>query len=282
MNFRQVGKKIKTIGNVKKITKAMQMVSAVKMKKAQIAATEGQPYREVLQDMIARVIENSQSRYTESKKNNTKDKTLYIFISSNKALCGSFNFNLLKLAVNTITFAQSTFITMGRKGSTMIAKMGGTISADFSENLPFIDNTSAIFTIVEQGFLNGEYTKIALVYNKFISTLHIEPTIEQLLPISKEELLALKTSGRDYVIEPDKSAIIESLLNDYIKEKINGAVLNSEASEHSSRMIAMKNATDNAQEIIFNLTLLKNKLRQSSITNELLDITTAQSTTEEN
>lgn len=282
MNFRQVGKKIKTIGNVKKITQAMQMISAIKMKKAQTAATEGQPYREVLQDMISRLIENSQSNYIESQKKVMNENTLYIFISSNKALCGSFNFNLLKLAVNTIDFKKSTFLTLGRKGAAMIAKTGGAITADFSESLPFIDNTTAIFNVVSQGFLNGEYSKIFLVYNKFISTLRIEAKIEQLLPISKRELLALKSKAHDYVIEPDKSVVIENLLNDYIKEKIIGAILNSDASEHSSRMIAMKNATDNAAEIIFNLTLLKNKLRQSSITNELLDITTAQSTTEEN
>jgi F-type H+-transporting ATPase subunit gamma len=281
MNFRQVGKKISAIGNVKKITKAMQMVSAVKMKKAQALALEGNPYRQVLQEMISRVIENTQSRYVETI--DKKDgKTLYIFISTNKALCGSCNFNLIKLAASSIDFNKSSFITVGRKGATMVSKLGGTITADFSENLPFIDNTSDIFSLVSQGFLAGEYSKIAIVYNKFISTLHIEPTIDQLLPISKQELTSMKTQERDYVIEPDASVIIDSLLNDYIKEKIIGAILNSEASEHSSRMIAMKNATDNAQEIMFNLTLLKNKLRQSSITNELLDITTAQSTTEEN
>jgi F-type H+-transporting ATPase subunit gamma len=274
-------KKISAIGNVKKITKAMQMVSAVKMKKAQALALEGSPYRQVLQEMISRVIENTQSRYVETI--DKKDgKTLYIFISTNKALCGSCNFNLIKLAASSIDFNKSSFITVGRKGATMVSKLGGTITADFSENLPFIDNTSDIFSLVSQGFLAGEYSKIAIVYNKFISTLHIEPTIDQLLPISKQELTSMKTQERDYVIEPDASVIIDSLLNDYIKEKIIGAILNSEASEHSSRMIAMKNATDNAQEIMFNLTLLKNKLRQSSITNELLDITTAQSTTEEN
>jgi len=281
MNFRQVGKKIRTIGNVKKITKAMQMVAAVKMKKAQTVALQGQPYRDVLQKMIGNVIDQGTSKFIKQDGQDYTGKTLYILISSNKGLCGSFNFNVIKLALREIDFNNSSFITLGKKGSTLVSKMGGAVQADFSDNVPFIDNVSAIFTMISQSFLSGEYSKIAVVYNKFISTFKIVPSIEPILPISKEELIALQKKGDQYIIEPDKASIVESLLNDYLKEKITGAILDSEASEHSSRMMAMKNATDNAGDIIFNLTLLKNKLRQASITNELLDITTAKISTED-
>lgn len=277
MNFRQVGKKIRTIGNVKKITKALQMVSSVKMRKAQVSATQGQPYRALLQKMISRVADQQVSKFVKQDGISYPEKTLYILLSSNKGLCGSFNFNVVKLAVKEVEFKNADFITLGKKGATMLSKVGGTIKADFSANEPFVDNVSAIFSIVSEGFLNGEYGKVAIIYNKFISTFKIVSTIETLLPISKDELNVEEKDAHidDYVIEPDKETIVLHLLDDYLKEKVTGTILDSIASEHSSRMMAMKNATDSASDIILGLTLLKNKLRQASITSELLDITTA-------
>ncbi len=275
MNFRQVGKKIKTIGNVKKITKAMQMVAAVKMRKAQMAAVAGQPYREILTNVISRVIEKSSSEFLDTNREDIEGQNLYIIISSNKGLCGSFNLNLLKQIVNEVDFKHSHFLTVGKKGAVLASKLGGTMVADFSENTPFIDNVSALFTLITEGYLGRKYNKIYLAYNHFVSTLKIFPVIEQLLPLSLEEILKLKQGNDSYLIEPNDDTIIESLLQDYIKEKISGSILESEAAFYSSQMMAMKNATDNAGEIIFNLNLLKNKLRQASITNELLDITTA-------
>jgi F-type H+-transporting ATPase subunit gamma len=283
MNFRQVGKKIKTIGNVKKITKAMQMVSAVKMKKAQRLALQGKPYRNILEKMIIRVTTGSNHQFVagNQKEEMAMDKKLYIIISSNKGLAGSFNFNLFKHLFANVNFEKNDFITLGRKGAQFIAKMGGHVVADFSEEVPFIKNVSALYKISTAEFLTT-YSSVHLVYNNFISTFKMVATIETLLPITKEEIetLVADQDETEYIIEPSREAIMESLINEYIKEKIIKAILNSEAAEHSARMMAMKSATDNAQDIIYNLTMFKNKLRQSSITNELLDMTIAKESAE--
>lgn len=284
MNFRQVKKKIKTVGNVKKITKAMQMVSAVKMKKAQRQALEGRLYREYLEKIINKAMEKMEGEYSDllMKKNErelSKSKVLNILISSNKGLCGGFNFGLLSFVLKNTDIEKDDFVIMGKKASDFLARLKSHIRADFSNQMPFIDNVSATFSLVVEGYLNGEYGEINLIYNKFISTSKFETIKTKLLPIEDftkvkdekiEELL-----NREYVIEPSPEEIVDAVLRDLIKEKIKTAILDSEAAEQSARMIAMKNATDNATDIIYNLNLEGNKLRQASITSELLDMISA-------
>jgi len=288
MNFRQVRKKIRTIQNVRKITRAMQMVAAVKMKKAQKVAYEGRPYQEKLQEIINRVLPSINPQLSpllRKSEPQPQGKNLYIFISSNKGLCGGFNFNLFKLALKEIQFEKDEFIVLGKKAVDFILKMRGKIIADFSQQTPFADNVSAIFSLAVEGFLKGQYNTVYLFYNQFISTFRSEPRKNQLLPISRPQDLMTKINVkvlREYLIEPSPQEIIEPLLEDFLKEKIKNAILNSEAAEHSARMLAMKNATDNAADIIYNLTLLKNKLRQDGITNELLDIISAKQAVEGN
>lgn len=283
MNLRQVRKKIRTIGNVKKITKAMQMVAAVKMKKAQKITLEGRPYQEILDKIIKRLLTAdivSFSPFLKKTKEEAIDKNLYVFISTNKGLCGTFNFNLFKFALKEINFEKNDFIILGKKGATFILRMGGNIIADFSDQMPFIDNVSAIFSLVVANFLNNKYQTVYLVYNKFLSTFRSEPIKTQLLPIvSFEELSGIEVKI-DYLIEPSPLEILDSLIQDFLRERIRGAILDSEAAEHSARMMSMKNATENAEEITYNLTLLRNKLRQQSITYELLDMITAKEATE--
>lgn len=272
MNFRQVRKKIKAIGNVKQITKAMQMVASVKMKKSQDAAISGRYYREILNKAASRVLSGD----LDKKEKSAQTKNMYIFISSNKGLCGSFNFNLFKKTLKEVDFKTSDFITLGKKGTEFILKMGGTVIADFSAQLPFIDHVSAVFALFSEKYYLGEYKTVFVAYNKFISTLRNEPRIEKLMPIEKDPASAeVKTKALDYLIEPSADEVLQALIEEFLKDKIRGAILDSEAAEHSSRMMAMKNATDSAGEIIYNLTLLRNKLRQTSITAELLDIVTA-------
>ncbi len=152
-----------------------------------------------------------------------------------------------------VDFKMSQFVTLGKKGATLTAKMGGETTADFSEQVPFMNNVSAIFKLMLEGYKNQNYNKIFLVYNHFVSTFKIIPTITQLLPISFEEISKEKKSTETYLIEPLGDEIINNLLQDYIKEKITGAILESEAAFYSSQMMAMKNATDNAGDIITNL-----------------------------
>ncbi len=277
MNIRLVRKKIKSVSNVKKITKAMQMVSAIKMKKAQQRAIEGKPYREDLEKIIYKVVmslEKNFSRLMEGPVLNT-NRNLVILVTSNKGLCGAFNFNLFRYISSKVDFAKTDFITIGKKGALFAAKMGGNVIADFSQS-SIADNISAVFSTALTNFLSGKYTKVVLFYNKFISTTRFESVDAVLLPVSISNLNPENAAEKnEYLVEPSPTTVIDSLLRSFIEGKIRGAIIESDAAEHSSRMIAMKSATDNAEDVIYNLTLLRNKIRQEKITNELLDMVTA-------
>ncbi|KKQ24039.1 MAG: ATP synthase F1, gamma subunit [Candidatus Roizmanbacteria bacterium GW2011_GWC2_37_13] len=286
MNLRQTRKKIKSVGNVKKITKAMQMIAAIKMKKSQTAAIEGRPYDEELKKIISRVIPMVNEKYSPllvKQEEAENKKKLAIVIASNKGLCGGFNINLFRFVSKNVDFKQTDLVIIGKK-ATFLSRLGANISADFSSpnNL---NNISAVFNFASEKFLKGDYQEIILFFNKFISVLRVEPVKVLILPVkldlTKEEPL-IKTRASDYLIEPTPETIIDPLLKSYVQELIKNAIIESEASEHSSRMIAMKNATDNASDVIYNLTMLRNKIRQENITNELLDMVSAKASVEGN
>lgn len=282
MNLRIIRKKIKSINNVKKITKAMQLVSAVKMKKAQQEAMEGMIYRSYLNKIILKTIALVDKNYSPLIYSHTNNgKNLYIVISSNKGLCGFFNLSIFKFISQKIDLKKSEFIVLGKKAAFFINKIGGKIIADFS-NFNFNVAISPIFSETLTRFLKGEYEKVFIIYNHFINTVKFETIEMQILPakidwekLKTEKIFDIDFKRKEYIIEPDPKKIIDEAIKNLIEEKIRGAVLESQASEHSARMIAMKNATDNAGEIIHNLTLLRNKVRQEKITNELLDMTSA-------
>lgn len=286
MNLREVRKKIKSTNNVKKITKAMQMVSSVKMKKAQRVALEGRPYREALERMIERVATSGdikESKFVKPNKD-AKQKELVIYVTANKGLSGSFLTNLNRYVLKKIDYDKTDFVTIGNRGAMFLGVTKGKILANFNSPHPIVE-VSAVFSIIHDEFLKGTYNKVHIVYNKFINTLKFETTKEQVLPVelkefeNKEEKKEKVLEGV-YDIEPSPEEIIDSLLESYIEEKIRGAILNSEAAEHSARMIAMKNATDNATDLIYSLVLEGNKLRQQTITSELLDMITAKESVE--
>ncbi len=283
MNLRQVRKKIKSITNVKKITKAMQLVSAVKMKKAQQVAVEGRPYQEGLESIIKKVVSTVDVTTSPLLKqiDPAGKKELVIFITANKGLCGAFNVNLFRLLMRKENMKQMDFITIGKKGAMFLSLTGNEVVADFSSSSP-VSETSAIFQMILKNFLEERYAKVSVVYNKFISTLHSESIKEVLLPLTLQGDMQQKKRQADYLIEPSKKELLDNLLKDFVEEKIRAAILNSEASEHSARMIAMKNATDNATDVVYSLTLLRNKLRQQKITYELLDMITAKESVESN
>lgn len=284
MNIRQARKKIKSVGNVKKITKAMQLVSAIKMKKAQQLALEGQPYQSHLEGIIRKIIAKVDTRHSSliSRKTDIgKKKDLAVVISSNKGLCGGFNMNLFRFVLKNSDFKTTDFVVVGKK-ATLLGKFGGNIIADFSSNSP-LENVSAIFNLILTKFLDHSYDNVYLFYNLFVSTLRVEPKKDILLPIQfllGQEQTEKKESELEYLIEPSAEEIIDSLLRSFVQEKIQFALIQSDAGEHSSRMIAMKNATDNATDVIYNLTMLRNKLRQEKITGELLDMVTAKESVE--
>jgi len=284
MNIREVRKKLKSVGNVKKITNAMEMVSVIKMKKAQQKATESKPYEDNLDRVIKEMtvkIDPSFSKLLRTPSENVTH-SLSIVITSDKGLCGAYNMNLLRFLAKNCHFEENDFIVIGKKGALFLNKMGAKIVADFSSGSP-VNNVSAIFRLVLDGYLNDKYRAVNIFFNRFVSTLKNEPIKLELLPITyqPETEVDKKVKIKEYLIEPDPKQVIDQLLNSYIEERIRNSIIQAEAGEHSSRMIAMKNATDNAEQVIYNLTLLRNKIRQEKITYELLDMMTAKESVEE-
>lgn len=291
MNIRTIKKKIKSVTNVKKITNAMQMVSAIKMKKAQQLATEGKPYQEEIEKIIKVVSQKIDPSYSPliSRQIDKKsaNKKLAIVIATNKGLCGSFNFNLFRFVVKNADFKNTDFIIVGKKAN-LLGKFSANITADYSSNVP-LNSVSALFEVALNKFIDKTYDEVLLFYNQFISTLSSNPVKKTILPVSftkNDENIAgdtkLNEKSYEYLIEPDPKQIIDSLLKSYVEEKIRFAFIQSEAGEHSLRMIAMKNATDNATDVIYNLTMVRNKVRQEKITSELLDMITAKESVESN
>lgn len=286
MNLRQTRKKIKSVTNVKKITNAMEMISAIKMKKAQAEALEGRPYDEEIKKIISKIMPKVESKFSPllvEKENLPVKKRLALVVASNKGLCGGFNINLFRFINQNTDFANTDFIITGKK-AVYLSRLGANIIADFSATNP-MSNVSAIFNMALEKYLNEGYFEIVLFYNKFISVLKTEPTMTRILPVKIEVPEAeVKDSKepKDYLIEPAPEEIVDSLLRSYVQEAIKNSIIESEASEHSSRMISMKNATDNATHVIYNLTMLRNKIRQENITNELLDMVSAKASVDVN
>ncbi|MFA6081664.1 MAG: ATP synthase F1 subunit gamma [Patescibacteria group bacterium] len=287
MNIRTIRKKIKSVTNVKKITKAMQLVSAIKMKKAQQVAVDGRPYQEEIENIIRAVspkIDPSLSPLISFPEDKVERKNLAIVIASNKGLCGSFNFNLLRFIVKNTDLKNTDFIIVGKKAN-LLSKFSANITADYSSNVP-MNNVSALFEFALTKYLDRTYKKIDLYHNQFVSTIQSNPIVTTLLPINftqkTESSREIKTKESEYLIEPNPKKIIDSLLRSFVEEKLRFALIQSEAGEHSLRMMAMKNATDNATDVIYNLTLVRNKIRQEKITSELLDMVTAKESVESN
>lgn len=281
MNIRIIRKKIKSVTNVKKITKAMQMVSAIKMKKAQQVAVDGRPYQEEIEKIIRAVspkIDASLSPLIGQPDDKIERKNLAIVIASNKGLCGSFNFNLLRFIVKNTDFKNTDFIIVGKKAN-LLSKFSAHIMADYSSSVP-LNNVSALFEFSLSKYLDKTYKKVELYHNQFISTIQSNPVVTTLLPINFENSVTEKPS--EYLIEPNPKKIVDSLLRSFVEEKLRFAFIQSEAGEHSLRMMAMKNATDNATDVIYNLTMVRNKIRQEKITSELLDMVTAKESVESN
>lgn len=284
MNVRQVRKKTKSVSNVKKITRSMQLVSAIKMKKAQQAALEARPYQQNLELVIKKVMTkveavNSPLLVTHSQ---PTSPDLVILLTGNKGLCGSFNIDLFRFIAYNVDVKNCKFITIGKKGAQFLSKTGAEILADYSHSSP-LNNVSAVLTYALETFLGGTYKRVFVLYNSFISTLKTEQVMAQILPYKLElEQKIEEKEFIEYIIEPSPNEIIEQILKSFVEEKVRNAIIQSEAGEHSARMIAMKNATDNANDVIYNLTLLGNKLRQEKITSELLDMITAKESVEAN
>ena len=285
---RDIRRRIKSIKNTAQITKAMQMVAASKMRRAQDAAMAGRPYAELMNRMLAEVTKTAtdfQHPLLENR-TNTKKRAV-ILVSTDKGLCGGLNTNLLRDAAQ-LDKEKSVFICAGRKGAQFVGRTRRELTAELSyADVPEFSDARTIAKFAVDLYSEEKVDAVDVLFTNFISTINQKPELRQLLPIVKikgvedsvtgeNEGRNLEASGQEFLFEPDATEVLSSLLPHYINYQVFQILLESKASEHSSRMVAMKNATDNANQIIKDLTLEYNKIRQASITSELLEITTAQ------
>ncbi len=283
-NTRDIRRRIKSIKNTAQITKAMQMVAAAKMRKAQAAALAGRPYSDLINRVLVDLRQRTDVTLHPLLEEREVKKELVLVVSTDKGLCGALNTNLLRETSNVA--ADADFISAGRKAQQYLVRLKKNLIADFPlRDAPALVETKVISKFLIEKFLSGEVDKVSILYTRFQNTLTQKPTLRTLLPISPFDLpeapadrAALPESENrfGYLYEPKAGEVLGTILPHYVHFQVYQMVLDARASEHSARMVAMKSATDNAKQLIKDLTLEYNKVRQASITTELLEITTAQ------
>jgi len=279
-NTRDIRRRIKSGKNTAQITKAMQMVAASKMRKAQQAALAGHPYSEVLNRVLVSLrdlVSEADHPLLESR---PVKKKLVLLVTSDKGLCGALNTNVLREA-SSLDSKSTVFVSSGKKGSSFLARTGRDMIADFLlPDSPTFLQTKAVSRFCLDKFLSGEVDEVSVLYPKFVNTLTQKPVLLPLLPISKDKASGVDhddiSAGSQFLFEPDADEVLNAILPYYFHFTVFQMILDARASEQSARMVAMKSATDNAKNLVKDLTLEYNKARQASITTELLEITTAQ------
>ena len=273
-NLKEIRNRIASVSSTMQITSAMKMVSAAKLKKAQDAITAMRPYAnkltELLQNLSATLDADSGSKYSEQRE---LKNVLVVAITSNRGLCGAFNSNIIKrvTAVAESYDAKVSIVAIGKKANDALSKNFEIISnqSPVYDDLTFA-NVAAIAEMLMEQFESKAFDKIEVVYNKFKNAATQEIMTEQFLPIVP--LASASNSNQDYIFEPSKEEIVETLIPKSLKTQLYKSIRDSFASEHGARMTAMHKATDNATELRDQLKLTYNKARQASITNEILEI----------
>ena len=288
---RDIRRRIKSVKNTRQITKAMELVAASKMKKAQAAALAGRPYAELMAKMLGAIadrVEEAQHPFLAKREIRTRG---IILITSDKGLCGPLNSNVLKVVTDIKTPAK--YAVIGRKGTQFIARTHRDLLADFPANdrTSFADIKVVAEFMVKQ-FLEGVVDTVEVIWPRFRNTLVQAPTVMTLLPLTSVKdviadlrsdagleattTAAAKTAQNQMLFEPDAASVLEAILPLYINRELFQHAIDAKASEHSARMVAMKTAKDNATKLLGELTLEYNKARQAGITQEILEIAAAQ------
>jgi F-type H+-transporting ATPase subunit gamma len=277
---KEIRVKIKSVENTRKITKAMEMVAASKMRKAQERMRAARPYSEKIRNMAAN-LGQANPEYTHAfMKTNDAKSAGFIVVSTDKGLCGGMNTNVLRAVTNLLRTNQAAGVSaqavaIGNKGLGFLNRVGAKVVAHATQlgDKPHLDKLIGPVKVLLDAYIKGEVKSVHLCYTKFINTMKQEPVVEQLLPLSQDKLEAEKTAhGWDYIYEPDAQTVIDDLLVRYVESLVYQAVAENMASEQSARMVAMKSATDNAGSVIGELKLIYNKTRQAAITKELSEI----------
>ncbi|MBX9831974.1 MAG: F0F1 ATP synthase subunit gamma [Burkholderiaceae bacterium] len=276
--------KIKSVENTKKITKAMEMISVSKMRKAQERMRAARPYSTKIRD-IATNLGQANPEYVHSfmKTNDAKAVGL-IVVTTDKGLCGGLNTNLLRQVTGKLRDTQAAgktarAVAIGSKGLGFLNRVGAQVVSHVTQlgDRPHLDKLIGPVKVLIDAYVAGEVSAVHVCYNKFVSTMRQEPVVEQLLPLSAEQMASdSKADGGnhawDYLYEPDAQTVIDELLVRYVEALVFQALAENMASEHAARMVAMKAATDNAGNVIAELKLVYNKTRQAAITKELSEI----------
>ncbi len=276
-SVRDIRRRIRSVENTGKVTNAMSLIAASKMRRAQNSVLQGRPYAEKIYEVIAHLAAQPADDggalhpLLEVRQVN---RIGLLAITPDRGLAGGMHSNINRRVAQFILAqeAPTRSIAVGRKGRDFMARYGQDLLAVFADlgDRPLVADTLPISRMLIDNFLNGEMDEVYLVYTKFVSTMSQEAVVEKLLPVTPAELSATDRSG--FIYEPDTMTVLGSLLPQFVDMEVYHALLESIASEQSARMVAMRNATDNAKSLADDLTLVMNKLRQDSITNELLDL----------
>jgi len=275
-NIRQIRRRIRGVQSTAKITRAMEMIATSKMRRAQEAGVAGRPYDEKIRQVISDLAALTQSGEALHPllQRRPVSRIAVVHITPDRGLCGGLNANINRTTASFILeqTVPVTLITVGRKGNDFMRRVGRDIRAEFTRlgDRPSLMDTLPISRIVIDDYTNGLVDMVYLAFARFVTTMVQTPVMEQLLPVKPMELPALENV--EYIYEPGSAAVLGALLPRFVEMEVYHAVLESIASEQSARMVAMRNATESANELIEDLTLLYNKARQESITTELLDI----------
>ena len=273
-SIRDIKQKVVATKKTSQITNAMNMVSASKLKGAQRATENFRPYMQRIEEIICNLVSNGEEIEHPLLINNEGNKVCYILITSDRGLAGPFNSNLCKLITSIIDKDNDVVGTLGTKGYIYCKNKKYNMFDDLvrlPDDVTF-DNIYPVIQKVLNMYLNGEISKVVLVYNHYVNTLSIQPTLKQILPINDDFSNNEISTNHIYDYEGGINSILDTILPLYIENLVYGIILDSKASEHASRMTAMKNATDNAKEVISQLELRYNRARQAAITLELTDI----------
>ena len=281
---KEIRGKIKSVEGTKKITKAMEMVSASKMRKAQERMRQARPYADKVRNIAANLAQaNPEYKSPYMRTGGTAKVAGLIVVTTDKGLCGGLNTNILRAVTNRMREWQgegvsARTVAIGNKGMAFMNRIGAKVISHIVQlgDAPPVDRLVGPVKVMLDAFVAGEVDSVHLCYTRFINTMKQEPVIEQLLPLGAERLQQSSDEkaayGWDYIYEPDAVSVIDELLTRYVEALVYQSVAENMASEQSARMVAMKAASDNAKVVIDDLTLIYNKTRQAAITKELSEI----------
>ncbi|NLI91041.1 MAG: F0F1 ATP synthase subunit gamma [Peptococcaceae bacterium] len=270
---RDIRRRIRSVSNMQQITKAMKMVAAAKLRRAQEKVIASRPYAKQIQDVLSRLVQAQTDVSHPLLEKRPVKKIGYILVTSDRGLCGGFNANLIRMTRSVLDEqknAETGLVAVGRKGSDYFGRRKVEIISRFTGlgDSPDFNQARQIAGEIIGLYTSGQLDEVYLVYSKFISVLTQEPTLAKILPIEPSE----EEAGGQYIFEPSPQQMLESLLPNYLESQIFSALLESKASEMGAKMTAMDSATENAKEMIEKLTLAMNRARQAAITKEISEI----------